>query len=379
MTDLVVVSLEDWDEVWRRNQHIVAGLLAIDPQLRVMFVEPATDPLHDLISRRAPRFGHRVRRNQDVGHGRLWTWRGVKWLPRRWDRDADGRLARGIARTAGGLGMSDPVLWINDPSLSTLSATTGWPTVYDMTDDWLAADRPAAERVRLAAGERQLLETAEQVVACSAELVQRKAPARRAAPIVLIPNAVDVDACRRPKARPADLPSGPTIVYVGTVHPDRFDVDLCSKTATEMQREARIVLVGPQLLDHSDSQRLEDAGVLLLGGRPSEAVIGYLQHADVLIVPHVVDEFTDSLDPIKLYEYQAVGRPVVATPVAGFRDSLSRHLRLTERDDFTHTVRAALADSAPFPTGADEPVPDWADRVRSMAAVLHRAAAAHTQ
>ena len=30
--------------------------------------------------------------------------------------------------------------------------------------------------------------------------------------------------------------------------------------------------------------------------------------------------FTDSLDPIKLYEYQAVGRPVVSTPVAGFRE-----------------------------------------------------------
>ena len=50
-------------------------------------------------------------------------------------------------------------------------------------------------------------------------------------------------------------------------------------------------------------------------------MIGYLQHADVLVVPHVVTSFTDSLDPIKLYEYQAVGRPVVSTPVAGFRDA----------------------------------------------------------
>ena len=46
MTDLVVLSLEAWDEVWRRNQHLVAGLLRADPALRVLFVEPAVDPLH---------------------------------------------------------------------------------------------------------------------------------------------------------------------------------------------------------------------------------------------------------------------------------------------------------------------------------------------
>ena len=33
VTDLVVVSLERWDDVWRRNQHLVAGLLAGDPEL----------------------------------------------------------------------------------------------------------------------------------------------------------------------------------------------------------------------------------------------------------------------------------------------------------------------------------------------------------
>ena len=44
-------------------------------------------------------------------------------------------------------------------------------------------------------------------------------------------------------------------------------------------------------------------------------MIAYLQHADVLVVPHLVNAFTDSLDPIKLYEYQAVDKPVISTPV----------------------------------------------------------------
>ena len=69
MTDLVVVSLEAWDDVWRRNQHLVAGLLRSDPALRVLFVEPPADPTHDLRSAtasvvrawRARGPGHRAR------------------------------------------------------------------------------------------------------------------------------------------------------------------------------------------------------------------------------------------------------------------------------------------------------------------------------
>ena len=57
MPDLIVVSLESWDQVWRRNQHLVAGLLSRDPAFRVLFVEPPADPTHDLRSKRPPRFG----------------------------------------------------------------------------------------------------------------------------------------------------------------------------------------------------------------------------------------------------------------------------------------------------------------------------------
>ena len=71
---------------------------------------------------------------------------------------------------------------------------------------------------------------------------------------------------------------------------------------------------------------------------------GYLQHADVLVVPHVVSDFTDSLDPLKLYEYQAVGRPVVSTPVAGFRDAAG--VIIAGRDQFADAVATSIPSPA---------------------------------
>jgi hypothetical protein len=42
---------------------------------------------------------------------------------------------------------------------------------------------------------------------------------------------------------------------------------------------------------------------------------------DVLISPHLVNDFTLSLDAIKAHEYAASGRPVVATATSGFRSA----------------------------------------------------------
>ncbi len=53
---------------------------------------------------------------------------------------------------------------------------------------------------------------------------------------------------------------------------------------------------------------------------PTADVPAYLQHADVVIVPHLVSPFTESLDPIKAHECLAIDTPTVATPVPGFRE-----------------------------------------------------------
>ena len=372
MTDLVVMSLEGWDEVWRRNQYLVAGLLATDPDLRVLFVEPPADPLFDASQGRRPTSGQRVAEIPDIADGRLWRYRPIKWLPRRVDARADERRARSVRKAVHRLGMPHPLLWINDPSATTLSMQTHWATLYDMTDDWLAADRPPAELRRIATAEEYLLTHAAEVVACSAELVRRKSPQRPSdhAPITLIPNAVDVMAYRRPTTRPADLPSGSVAVYVGTLHEDRLDVDLCVDTARALGKDGTLVLVGPNALRTAETARLERAGAIVLGPRSRGEVIAYLQHADVLIVPHLVNGFTDSLDPIKLYEYQAVGRPVVSTAVAGFRESDSPLISIMDAAVFG----AAVATQAHRPpsTAGQQPIDDWSERVSRMRQTLGR-------
>lgn len=370
MKDLIVVSLEAWDHVWRRNQHLVSRLLEVDPSLRVLFVEPPADPLHDIVSRRRPSRGLAPTPAAGFG-GRLVRFRPLKALPRRMDPHADERLARAVRRAARRVGMSDPVLWLNDPAAAPLSRLTGWTTLYDITDDWVAADRPEAELARIRSDEEWLLRSAAAVVACSPELVRRKSAGRRGGAIELVPNAVDVDAYRNPRPRPADLPDA-AAVYVGTLHSDRLNVALCQATAESLSGRGVLVLLGPNALDDDDTARLQAAGVAMLGSRPHDAVIGYLQHADVLVVPHAVTPFTDSLDPLKLYEYAAVGRPVVSTPVAGFRDADDPRVRVVAASDFPSAVAESVPAATRFPEGAGAPVAGWDERAAAMRDVIER-------
>jgi teichuronic acid biosynthesis glycosyltransferase TuaH len=371
VTDVVVASLEHWDEVWRRNQHLAAGLLRSDPGIRMLFVEPTPDPLHAALSGRRPRRGRGLRpgpRLPGVARDRLWLLEPTKWLPRRVDAHLDRRVADGVIAATTQLGLHDPVLWVNDPTGATLLERTGWPAFYDITDDWLAAKRPKEEHERLVHCESYLLQSSREVVVCSPKLLRSK---RAAGPITLIQNAVDAAAYRDGVRRPDDLPPGPIAVYAGTVHTDRIDLDLCVSTATALRGRAKLVLVGPAPLSRAARRRLEAAGVVLTGAKPFAQVPAYLRHADVLVVPHVVDDFTDSLDPIKVYEYRAARRQVVSTPVAGFREQAGGNaVTVASGEEFTAAVCQALS-SATLLEPVDD-VPTWADRVEQLREVVHR-------
>ena len=365
--------------MWRRNQYLVAGLLRADPDLRVLFVEPAVDPLHELRRGFRPRWGGGVRQAgplEGVQPGQLWFFRPTKLLPRKIDRRADDRISAAVCRAARRTGLTDPVLWVNDPAAANLLAATGWTALYDITDDWLAAHRTPDEQARLIADEDLLLARCAAVTVCSPHLVETKGTTR---PVELITNGVDVDRYRRPVPRPADLPAGPVALYLGTVHRDRFDIAALTATARALGADGTAVIVGPVLdLTSAEFEDLKDAGVVPLGRRTWEEVPAYLQHADVLLVPHLVNPFTDSLDPIKLYEYRAVGHPVVSTPVAGFRDSGDPRVSVAPAVDYPQEVRRVLLDAhARHARGAadtvrDDDIPTWDGQVDKMAAVIDR-------
>ena len=108
--------------------------------------------------------------------------------------------------------------------------------------------------------------------------------------------------------------------YTGTIHPDRVDVALVEAIAKCLP-QGTVALVGPNLLPAVEQERLAQCGnVVLTGPVPYQQVPEYMRAFDISITPHRRTPFTESLNPIKLWEYLAAGKPIVSTDVAGFRD-----------------------------------------------------------
>ena len=343
MTAVVLFSLEPWDEVRRRNQHLATALVSAGVIGSLVFVEPPEPGLSVRARRRSPAPGIEVVTPPLI-------------VPRR----VGGH--RVLARWMRGVAADADVLWVNDPVAGASALRAGLPAVYDVTDDWRSLDQPAADRARTVAAEDRLAARATTVV-CS-EVLAARWRSRYGVDPVVIPNGVDTEALR--SAQRMDLPgSGPHAVYVGTVHANRVDVDLVEALA---KGEGTVHLVGPNGLDAAAVERLTARGVQLHGPVPWTDVPAWLVSADVLVCPHIVDEFTLSLDAIKAHEYLATDRPVVATPSCGFQSLTADGLTVVGRGQFVAATVAALR-TGPF--DRLEP-PSWQDRARQFAAVLNQ-------
>ncbi len=368
--DVVCCSLEEWNDVWRRNQFLVREILKLRPDMRILFVEPPVDVLWSgLREKRIPPSGAR----RIVGFEPVAAYRPRKWLPRRLAAGVDDRLSRRVEVRAKRLGLRHPVLWLNDTSYAALAERTGWPVVYDITDDWTLAPRSERETERQVSNDRRVMRLADEVVVCSPALVATRGASR---PVRLIPNGVDVEHFQVARERPRDLPSGRVVLYTGTAAPDRLDVALCGDLARGLPADATLVFVGPNACSPQVTRGLVESGAVFLGARPYADIPAYMQHSEVIVVPHAVTPFTESLDPIKAREVLAAGRPCVATPVAGFRD-LGDPVIVAAREEFTPKVIEALksgADRRPRSFGLTQADVSWRARAADFLAAMDRAA-----
>lgn len=344
--DVATLSLEHWDEVWRRNQHLASALIAGGHAKTLSFIEPPTRGLRVRAARRSPARGIEVITPPLIiprrfgGHAVLGTW--IRWETRRARR-----------------------LWINDPVAGRSALRKSRvKAVYDVTDDWREMPQRPAERTRTIASEDYLSSRAVTVV-CSAVLRDRWRE-RYGVDAPVIENAVDTSALER--ASPLTLSGvGPHAVYVGTLHSNRLDVELVVSLAN--QWAGTVHLVGPDYLSPHDRSALTQAGVRLEGPVSREQVPAWLISADVLICPHLIDSFTLSLNAIKSHEYLATDKPVVSTASSGFQSLVADGLAVTPSTEF---VRAVM--TAPIGTSfVREPTADWTAVARRFAEILQKA------
>jgi glycosyltransferase involved in cell wall biosynthesis len=136
---------------------------------------------------------------------------------------------------------------------------------------------------------------------------------------------------------------------VGSVNSERFDTELLLASARAIP-DATFVLVGP--IERGIADRLEAQGpvnVHVLGARPYEDMPRYVSAFDVGVVPYLLNDFNAGADPIKVYEYLAMGKPVVSVAIPAVEE-LGMVVTIAHSEDgFIEGIRAALRDREDAP------------------------------
>jgi len=312
---IISFAVDQWTDVPRCRHHVMSRLAG---QNRVIF---ATSPwyIRDALRHRRGHAGlHRISSN-------LYTYRPPRWLPYsyrfpRLDRCSLQVRCRLLARTARGLGMERPILYIWHPSFADVVGQFDERlVVYHCYDEYAAfggTDRAAVDEA-----EGRLLRAADLVLTVSEGLQARKRVhngnthlVRNGVDYRLFASAQDP---RTPIAEELRAIRKPLIGCVTRIVPEYFDAALLRQIFTA-RSDWSFVVVGPRCAESPELSALEALpNVHMVGRRELTELPSYVKAFDVCLIPYVLTENKRLADPLKLYEYLAAGKPVVSKPIAG--------------------------------------------------------------
>lgn len=350
--DIVCLSTHYWDERWFRKQEFMNRFGTAN---RVLYVEPSFSLVREPETHLAPFAQNQPFRPRLESRGRnllllkpprglpFWSHPTISWANYL-------RFGLIVRRAMSRLGFKEAILWVYQaayaPAISVIPHQT---LVFDLVDDlpgYLGSAGPqvtAAER-RVA----KLVQASTLFVTTSPTLLERYGSEARSA--VLVPNGFDSRSFNTDRVwpEPAELHGveRPVIGLVGTLF-SFLDFDLLREIARR-HRDMTLVLIGPvETNAHTDVERLKsEPNVLVLPPVSRDEVPRYLAHFDVCLNVFKPGRVADSVSPLKVYEYLAMGKPVISTPMRGLqRDEAGALVRFADGPDaFSAAIDQALTE-----------------------------------
>lgn len=262
-------------------------------------------------------------------------------------------VARQVARWARRDGFAPDLVWTYAPTA--LPLLDRYPTAAAVywTGDEVVMGR-----------EQELLARADAVL-CVSDPVHERHAARLGAKAHFVPVAADVEryaAARGTGAGELDLPR-PVFGYSGFINV-RIDTSLLVDLARAAP-VASVVVAGP--VGAGEAAALAGVSNLhLLGPQPAERVPRLIDAFDVALIPYRDTAFNRNSNPVKFYEYLALGKPVVTTDIP----TLRRYAGVASVGPGETFVERALEAVRDAPGTADERLAIARDH--SFDALLHR-------
>jgi glycosyltransferase involved in cell wall biosynthesis len=194
--------------------------------------------------------------------------------------------------------------------------------------------------------QKRLVEKADLILISAQRLKEEIIKIKPDAIIEYLPNGVDAELFVN-KAKSIVTPEElekvpkPIIGFIGSLF-GWVDIELI-KMAAQKYVNYSFVLVGP-----IQSIKIPELpNIIALGARPFSTIPAYINAFDVCIIPFIQDRLSDKVDPIKVYEYLSIGKPVVAINLAELEKMQSLIYLAKDNNDFITLIQRALDEKDP--------------------------------
>lgn len=240
-----------------------------------------------------------------------------------------------------GFTADNTMLWSYNPFLPEVFDLPAKIKVFDTVDNWAEHASYQKEAELLKRNYKAIDDKADLVFTVSKGLLDMFSRAKA----IWIPNGVDSSQFAEVK-RPRN--EKPVIGYVGTIQ-KRLDFSwltyLCSR-----HTDKKFVFIGPVwsgVEKEAEQLKAKCSNVEFLGRKNYDELPRLFSGIDVAIIPHKLDAFLATTNPMKMYDYLSAGLPVVTTPGAG-TDMFSDYLYICEdKEQFSRAIDLALKEDSP--------------------------------
>lgn len=255
------------------------------------------------------------------------------------------------------LGWNAPILWLyNADGANLLGAFQERLAVYHCVDDYGALEQFHPYRRGAAYSpvkdEEYLVRSVDLIIATAERLAERW---KRLNPhTYLLPNVADTKLFAQALEPGTEHPSlaaipEPRLGYVGALDAYKLHFELLAGIA-RLCPDLNIVCAGPVGIgDATKRAALPQApNIHYCATLPQRELPAFLRGCTICLIPYHLNDYTASVSPLKLYEYLAAGRPVVATPLPALQGEQTPGLFLADPqpEAFVAQIRRTLALSA---------------------------------
>ena len=355
--NIVNISFMPWSNMWKRNQSMMAEMSKFDFIERVIFVNPLLS-LKTFLSFRNSGNGSfqyaQLRKSIKPYYvsDKLVVYNPLHVLPYRKYMPFNKRIeAKILLMIIKKLNMNKPyILFLNTPDIFSdyfidELLKNAILSVFDFSDDLVTLTRSKEQQELYLKNIVKYASSVDMVITVNEHLKYKYSYLNPN--IHVIKNATNYENfCRSNYEKIAEMDKvkmkGPVIGYSGIANITRLNLamlDLLIKKRPMWQ----YVFVGKT--DKEIRERFNNCkNVYFMPPVDYERLPDYISYFDVAIVPFRINEHTRGNSLLKLYDYLAMGKPVVSTNIGG-ADELKDVIRIAfEPEDFLRKIEMSLHD-----------------------------------